>query len=617
MCGIVGIYERRDRSPDQRVLDAMTDRLVHRGPDGRGTYVHEGVGLGHRRLAIIGLGDGAQPMSNEDGTVWVTYNGEIYNYLELKRDLQALGHELRTSSDTEVLVHGFESWGLELVHRLRGIYAFAIHDQATRRLFLVRDRLGVKPLYYHLTPERFVFASEPKALLVHPDVAKRPDLDALQLYLRYGYVPGGRSAFEGLRQLEPGCLMFVGEDRVVEARYWEPPPVGLGGDRAEDVELELDRRVDDAVGSELMSEVPLGAFLSGGVDSSVVAASMARSARLGARPRTFCIGFDEERFDESPHAERVARHLGLDHQVERLRRQELALLDTLVDVYDEPFADSSAMPTFALCKMARRHVTVALSGDGGDEVFAGYRRYQKLARFGALPAPVRRAAGEAARVYPPSLRGSGTLRALGLPAAEHYRAELTFPEHVLREVASPELMSRPAVWSIESVFERAPAEDPVQKAQWADLVTYLPGDILVKVDRASMAHGLEVRVPLLDHVFVEWALALPRAQTFGDGQGKVALKAHLARRVPRALFERPKMGFGVPLEYWLGGEGGLVQLADRLRARHPSRRFFAPIDGGAFDRIARGTGRNEQTQLVWSLLFLEAWWQRHFVRGPR
>jgi asparagine synthase (glutamine-hydrolysing) len=612
VCGIVGVFERRSGAVDQRTLDAMTDRLAHRGPDGRGTYLHRGVGFGHRRLSIIGLSDGAQPMANEDRTVWVTYNGEIYNYLELKSSLEALGHVFRTHSDTEVLVHGWEAWGTDLVHKLRGIYAFALHDQKARTVFAVRDRLGVKPLYYVLTPERFLFASEAKALLIHPEVKKRPDLDGLNLYLRHGYLPARYTAFEGMRQLEPGSCLRVTHDDHAMRTYWTPPPLG-SGPRPRDVEQEIAGELEDAVESELMSEVPLGAFLSGGIDSSTVAAAMARSKRLTERPRTFCIGFPQREYDESTHSMRVAEHLGLNHHVEILSIKELALLESLVDVYDEPFADASAIPTYALCKMARRHVTVALSGDGGDEVFAGYNRYRKLAEHIELPSLARRAAKGASRLYPKGLRGSGKLKMYSLPRGQQYEQVISYPEEQIALLVGPELSERRPPWSIAELYDRAPGETIVQKAQWVDLVSYLPGDILVKVDRASMAHGLEVRVPLLDHRFVEWASRLPNDLTFGSGEGKIALKDHLARSVPRGLFDRPKMGFGVPLEYWVGGDSGLKEIGDRLRARHPRKLFYAPIDVPAFEELARDRGRADQSALVWSLLFLEAWWQKNFV----
>jgi asparagine synthase (glutamine-hydrolysing) len=610
MCGIAGIFRRRGGAPDLAVLDAMTDRLQHRGPDGRGTYVHDGVGFGHRRLSIIGLSDGQQPMTNEDRTIWVTYNGEIYNHLALKAELEALGHRFVTHSDTEVLVHGYEAWGPKLAERLRGIFAFAIHDQVRRRVLLCRDHLGVKPLYYHLSPGLLLFGSEPKAVLAHPEMPKRPDLSAVALYLRYGYVPAPHSAFEGLRQLEPGCRLLVdaAEDHV--ERYWWPGPIGSG--RVRDVDEALDARIDETVRLELMSEVPLGAFLSGGVDSSIVAAAMARAPQLEARPRTFCIGFPEPDFDESPHSRRVAEHLELDHTVETISIDELDVLDTLVRTYDEPFADASAIPTYALCRMARRHVTVALSGDGGDEVFAGYRRYAKLAAYPQLPGFARKLAGRAADLYPTMVRGQRRLRLYGSPMATQYELDLSlFADDLLARVAAPELCG-PPVWTLAEHFERAPCEDPIARAQWCDLVTYLPNDILAKVDRASMAHALEVRVPLLDHEFVSWSLGLPMSETFADGEGKRALKRHLSRRVPRSIFERPKMGFGVPLDYWLGGEG-LGGIARRLEARVPGGGFLAPLRRDAIDQLTASDGAIEAGERVWSLLFLEAWFQAHFL----
>lgn len=615
MCGIVGIYERRGEPIDRRVLDAMTDRLEHRGPDGRGTYVHEGVGFGHRRLSIIGVSDGQQPMANSDRTLFVTFNGEIYNYVALKNELSAAGYVFRTRSDTEVLVHGYQEWGEELVRRLRGIFAFAIHDQKARTIFAARDHLGVKPFYYHLTPERFVFASEAKAILVHPRVPKRPDLDSINLYLRYGMFPAEHSAFDGLKQLEPGSTITVRPNEVRMKRFWVPPALARGEETLSGSAFaeEMDRRVDDTVDAELMSEVPLGAFLSGGVDSSTVAASMARSKNLDQRPRTFCIGFDQASYDESEHSRKIAAELQLDHTVETLSIRDLAVLETLVDTYDEPFADASAIPTYALCKMARKHVTVALSGDGGDEVFAGYRRYKKLAKQVALPKPFRGFAQEASKFYPAELPGSGTLRQLALESARQYETELSHPMFVLSEVIDRDLIQRTPKWSIGELFENAPGDTLVAKAQWCDLVAYLPSDILVKVDRASMRHALEVRVPLLDYQFVEWAARLSAEETFGGGEGKVALKEHLGRRVPKDLFMRPKMGFGVPLEFWLGGDEGLGHVADRLRSRHPKREFYAPIKVDVFERLLSQKSRHDHSALIWSLLFLETWWQKFFV----
>ncbi len=611
MCGIAGIFHRREGRPEQRVLDAMTDTLVHRGPDGRGTHIHEGAGLGHRRLSIIGLSDGQQPMCNGTQDIWVTYNGEIYNYRLLKEELEALGYVFRSHSDTEVIVHGYQAWGEKVVDRLRGMFAFVIYDQPKRRMFAARDRLGVKPLYYHLTGQLFLFGSEPKALLKHPEMPKRPDLDAVKLCLQYGYPPAHYSAFEGMSQLEPGCTLMVMADSQRLHRYWTPPELGSGN--PPNADAELDRQIDETVGIELMSEVPLGAFLSGGVDSSIVAASIARSEKITTRPRTFCIGFPEPEYDESGFSRQVADSLGLDHTIEMMSIDALGLMDKLVDIYDEPFADSSAIPTFALCKMARRHVTVALSGDGGDEVFGGYRRYKKLHSYRQLPGLARRASGLVANQIPSGVRGQGRLERMGLTMSHQYEHEITLfqPRH-FQELLTPDL-DREVDWSLAQLFERAPGKDQVLKAQWVDLMSYLPGDILMKVDRASMANSLEVRVPLLDHVFVEWAATLPPEKAFANGKMKVALKDHLARRVPKKLVDRPKMGFGVPLEYWLGGDGGLARIADGLKAKHPKGQFYSPVRAHAVDELVRQHGHNDVSALVWTLLFLERWWQRFFV----
>ena len=589
----------------------MTDALTHRGPDGRGTYIHEGVGLGHRRLSIIGLSDGQQPMSNHRKDLWVTYNGEIYNYVALKDELGAMGYPFSTHADTEVIVQGWDAWGPAVVERLRGIFAFVLYDHGKALLFGARDRLGVKPLYYALTPRLFLFGSEPKAVLRHPDMPCRPDLDGVRLSLQFGYLPAHFSAFEGLRQLEPGSTITVTASESRGDRYWTPPGLGMGD--PENVDEELDRRLDEAVEIELMSEVPLGAFLSGGIDSSVVAASIAHNPRLTDRPRTFSIGFPEPAYDESPHARAIAESLNLGHHMETVEGGALGLLDRLVDVYDEPFGDASAIPTYALCEMATRHVTVALSGDGGDEVFGGYRRYQRLAGYRQLPGLARRVSAFASRRYPMGVRGGGHLERLALELPAQYELEITLfgPRHV-KDFLQPEL-HREVDWSLSSLFRAAPGDGPVQKAQWVDLMTYLPGDILTKVDRASMAHSLEVRVPLLDHEFVEWAATLPPHLAFGGGVGKVALKDHLARRVPRRLFDRPKMGFGVPLERWLHGDGGLAGMAKRLRSRHPKNRFFSPIRADAVDELVRIHGHVNMTAAVWMLLFLETWWQKFFV----
>ncbi|MEQ9497839.1 MAG: asparagine synthase (glutamine-hydrolyzing) [Deltaproteobacteria bacterium] len=611
MCGIAGIFHRREGSPDRAALDAMTDALVHRGPDGRGVFVHDGVGLGHRRLSIIGLSDGAQPMTNEAEDVWVTYNGEIYNYLGLKRDLEAVGYRFRTSSDTEVIVHGYSAWGARVVDRLRGIFAFTIYDKKRSLLFGARDRLGVKPYYYYETPRLFLFGSEPKALLRHPDMPRRPDLDTLHLYMRFGYSPASYAAFEGMRQLEPGCTITVTTDEARVARYWSPPELGVGDPPG--LDDEIDRRIDETVEIELMSEVPLGAFLSGGIDSSIVSASIAKNDKITERPSTFTIGFPEPKYDESPHAVRVAESLGLACNVEVMQIEALDLLDRLVDIYDEPFSDSSAIPTFKLCEMASRRVTVALSGDGGDEVFGGYRRYQKLAAYHELPGPARSLTGLAARAIPSGVRGQARLQRMSLPMNEQYEHELNmFSCRRIRELCTPEL-DREVPWSLAALFDNAPGADDVLRAQWVDLNSYLPGDILTKVDRASMACSLEVRVPLLDHEFVGWAASVPAREGFGDGEGKVALKRHLARRVPRELIDRPKMGFGVPLEYWLKGEQGLEGLAESLRARHPKGEFYAPLRRESVQALLDEHGHADLSGQIWSVLFLEKWWQKNFV----
>jgi asparagine synthase (glutamine-hydrolysing) len=583
----------------------MTDRLSHRGPDGRGVWHSGPVGLGHRRLAVVGLATGQQPMSDRSGRVHVTYNGEIYNYRTLRKQLEADGYVFETASDTEVLVHGYQAWGRGMVHRLRGMFAFALYDAKQRWVFAARDRVGIKPFYYFLSPDLFAFASEPKGLLLHPDVPRRPNLDAVHLAALYGYVPPPYCAFEGLMQLAPGAMLTVGHERARVDSYWTCPELGSGTHSFDMAAFEA--KLDDAVSSELMSEVPLGTFLSGGIDSSVVTASASRQVN---GLRTFSMGFAEPRYDESAFAQEVASVFHTNHHREIMDIEGLDLLEALVDIYDEPFGDSSAMPTYALSRMTRKFVTVALSGDGGDEVFGGYRRYQKLHGFHALPRPIRWAANAMQAVMPSGVRGQQRLQrsSMDLGAQYDFENRMLSPRDE-QAVLTEDLRSRGMGGWLTELFRNAPGEG-VQRAQWVDFVSYLPGDILTKVDRASMAHGLEVRVPLLDHEFIEAVAGYPPELLFGGGEGKVALKRYLRMKLPGPLVNRPKMGFGVPLELWLGGQGGLRARFDRLRDHHPRRGFFAPIHGPAVDALLNRVP--VPTSALWNLLFLESWWQKNF-----
>lgn len=626
MCGIAGLFDTRmRREPPEALLARMTDVQAHRGPDGRGLHREPGVGLGHRRLSIIDLAGGAQPMCNEDGTVWVTYNGEIYNFRELAAELARLGHRFRTRCDTEVIVHAWEQWGERCVERFRGMFAFAVWDRGAGTLFLARDRLGIKPLHYALLPDGWLaFGSELKALAVLPALPRGLDESAVEDYLALGYVPDPKTIYAAARKLPPAHTLTVRRGRPLPAprRYWRP--VFEAGARIAPAAAaeSLAERLREAVRIRLVAEVPLGAFLSGGVDSSSVVAMMA--AESEGPVRTCAIAFDEAGFDESEHAARVARHCGTEHHVERVRPDDLCLVDELAGLYDEPFADSSALPTWKVCELARRHVTVALSGDGGDECYAGYRRYrwhmreERVRRL--LPLALRRALfGPLGRAYPKldraprPLRAKTTLQALARDSLEAYFENFALlPAPLRRRLASERLRRRLAGYRALEVMRAHAAEapeHPLSRVQYVDLMTYLPGDILTKVDRASMAHALEVRVPVLDHRLVEWACSLPPELKLRGMEGKWILKKAMEPWLPHEILYRPKMGFAVPLARWFRGP-----LRDRVRAA-----LLGPVlgDAGLVDRATVAAlvddhlaGRRDHSAAIWALLMLEAFLRR-------
>lgn len=621
MCGLVGMFDIRDgRQIDDRVLARMTATLTHRGPDGSGRFVGPGIGLGHRRLAIIDIAGGVQPLFNEDRSVCVVFNGEIFNFPDLVDELTAAGHRFRTRSDTEVIVHAWEEWGERCVLRFRGMFAFALWDSRTSTLFLARDRLGIKPLYYaQLSDGLLLFASELKGLLVHPEVPRRLDVHAVEEYFAYGYVPDPRTIYLGCHKLPPGHTLTVRRSGAAAGlaapqQYWDasfhPHPA-----EAQEAAGELVERLREAVRIRLIADVPLGAFLSGGVDSSTVVALMAEST--GEPVRTCAIGFEDAAFDETAHAAEVARRYGTDHQSYQVRSGDFDLLAGLAHHFDEPFADNSAMPTYQVCALARRRVKVALSGDGGDELFAGYRRYRlsvnedRLRRL--LPAGARRHVfGTLGRLYPKLdwapqvLRGRTTFQALADDAVQGYfRAVSILTDDQRRRIFSPamrrDLQGYTAVEVLARHMTAAPAEDLLSRIQYADLKTWLAGGILTKVDRMSMAHGLEVRTPLLDHRFVEWSARLPASLKLRSGQGKFILKQAMRTRLPASIIDRRKQGFSLPASRWFRGP-----LHERLRARLTTG---ALPDCGLFDMsfVTRAlsehrSGRTDHGACLWSLL---------------
>jgi asparagine synthase (glutamine-hydrolysing) len=618
VCGFVGIFDPRGRAPvDRLLLERMNRTQRHRGPDGEGVHLAAGIGLAHTRLAIIDLHGGAQPMGNEDGSVVVVYNGEIYNFCDLRDELRGRGHRFRSASDTEVIVHAWEEWGERCVARLRGMFAFALWDEHQQVLFLARDRLGIKPLHYATLPHgQLVFASELKALLAHPDLPRRIDPCAVADYLAYGYVPDPKTIYRDVSKLRPGHWLAwrVGQAAPRQERYWQLRFAQRQGLSAERAARELLERLEEAVALRLVADVPLGAFLSGGVDSSAVVAMMSR--RSAAPIDTCSIGFEERDHDESAFARQVALAYGTRHHLGHARLQDLDAIERLAAVYDEPFADSSAIPTLQLSALARRFVTVALSGDGGDELFAGYRRhrwhlYEERARA-ALPGAIRRPLfGALGALYPKldwaprPLRLKSTLAGLALDAADAYFQSVSIAADAIRErlYASElrrELQGYSAAEILRGHWRETQGLHPLDQVQYADLMTYLPGDILTKVDRASMAHSLEVRVPFLDHVLVEWLATLPPRLRLNARGSKFVLKSALGPYLPAAILRRPKMGFAAPLAAWL--RGSLLAPVERALAEP------AFADAGLFDPAAvrrlieqHRSGRSDHGRLIWAL----------------
>jgi asparagine synthase (glutamine-hydrolysing) len=624
MCGIAGLIDLVDRrAPDRALVEKMTNSLAHRGPDANGFHLEPGVGLGHRRLSIIDLSGGKQPLYNEDGTVVVTYNGEIYNYLEITRELQAKGHTFKTVSDTEAIVHAWEEWGEASVERFNGMFAYAIWDANRRQAFLARDRLGIKPLYYAVTDDGFlVFGSELKALLVHPGVARGLDVTAIADFFTFGYVPEPKTIFSRVHKLSPGeTICFKHGKRVAEPRrYWDLAFVERPASKG--TEEELVARLKTAVELQLVSEVPLGAFLSGGVDSSAVVAMM---SELSAEPvRTCSISFGDPKFNESAFADLVAKKFGARHNVEQVEPSDFSLLDSLAGLYDEPFADSSAIPTYRVCELARKSVTVALSGDGGDENFAGYRRYRwhmnEESLRQRLPLGLRRPVfGSLGALYPKLdwaprfLRAKTTFQALARDSVSAYLHSVAlFPPELRHRILSADLERQLGGYESRSVFERylgtAP-KDPLSLVQYLDFKTYLPGDILTKVDRASMAHGLEVRVPLLDHTFVEWVAGLPPTEKLHGGVGKYVFKRALEPKLPNEILYRSKMGFAVPIVDWFRGP---LRATLRESILGGGLRESGMFDHGFLTRLVdqHQSGARDFSPVLWALLMFERFYSR-------
>jgi asparagine synthase (glutamine-hydrolysing) len=590
----------------------MCEVIRHRGPDDEGIHVQAGVGLGMRRLSIIDLAGGRQPIHNETSTVWVVFNGEIYNYRELRAELEALGHLFSTNSDTESIVHAYEEWGEDAFRRLRGMFGIALWDQPKRTLLLARDRAGQKPVHYTERGDRLYFASEIKSLIAAGAVDPALDLAALDHYLAFLYTPRDRSIFQGVNKLPPGHFLRWRDGRSEVVRYWEiAADEPFQGSEEEAVEG-LRRVLRDAVSSHMMSDVPLGAFLSGGVDSSAVVALMAQAS---ARPvKTFSIGFDDPAFDELEHARTVARHFNTDHHEFVVKPDGLSILGGLISHFDEPFADSSAIPTWYVSEIARRHVTVVLSGDGGDELFGGYDRYlphPRVAAFDRAPLPgLRTAAALAWPLLPHGTKGKNFLRHVARDAAGRYLDSITFfqPDEraALYAAGARAALASNAEAALWLHFERFGALPHDSRMMRFDFETYLPEDVLTKVDRMSMAHSIESRVPLLDNTVIDYAAALPSRFKIRSGRRKHVLKEAIRPLLPAGILDRKKQGFGIPLGSWF--RGGLTDLfSDVLESpRAKQRGYFEPV---FVSRLVKEhlSGQRDHTLRLWQLTVFELW----------
>ncbi|MGA8442441.1 MAG: asparagine synthase (glutamine-hydrolyzing) [Candidatus Sulfotelmatobacter sp.] len=624
MCGIAGMVGRPDEVVDAADVRRMCQTIVHRGPDDEGVYTRGPVGLGMRRLSIIDLAGGRQPIHNEDRTVWAVFNGEIYNFLELRQELEGRGHRFYTHSDTEIILHLYEEMGSYCVQRLRGMFAIALYDERRQLLLLARDRMGKKPLHYALHQGRLLFGSEIKTILaVHPELAKVNPEGLLQ-YFYFGYIPDPHTAFQGIHKLPAGHLMEHCKGEVKIREYWDLPKYGTHPAMSEEECLqELERQLEEVVRIRLISDVPLGALLSGGVDSSIIVALM---ARVSSGPvKTFSIGFQAEQFNESEYARMVAERFGTDHHELVLDPNLEETLMYLSQKMEEPFGDSSMLPTYYVCRMARQHVTVALSGDGGDELFAGYDRYlvaMDRQKFDRLPSWLGRIYRNAIHArLPVGMYGKNLAWNASLNARDRYLDGVSFFPALHRErglftdsflQAAGRLPDPLQQW--QRFYDDAPANDGLSRLLYLDTKTYLVADILTKVDRMSMASSLEVRVPMLDHKFVEWVTSLPVEWKLRAGTRKHILKK-LAERlgIPSSLLHRRKQGFQLPLVEWMRNDFKDQFLRVLLEPRTLQRGYFKP-DAVRSLVNEHAMGRRNRSGLLWRMLVLELW-HRNFMES--
>jgi asparagine synthase (glutamine-hydrolysing) len=627
MCGICGIVNQKTDNPvSASLLSSMCKTIIHRGPDDEGVWAENNAGLGARRLSILDIEGGHQPLANEDRSIWAAHNGEIYNLPSLKKELEAFGHHFRTGTDTEIIVHSYEEWGLDFVQRLRGMFASAVYDKNKRRLVLVRDRLGIKPLHYTLLEDKtLIFGSELKAVLAHPGVRRRLNPKALDLFLTLEYVPAPLTIFDGIHKLPAAHMLVYQEGRVQIDKYWEIDPSAADSGRLEKPDIpslmdELYSLIKESVEMRLLSDVPLGAFLSGGIDSSAIVGLM---NELGASPlKTFSIGFEDQSYNEFDYARGIAQKFGTDHHEQVLRPQALELTEKLIFHLDEPLGDFSIFPTYLVSKMARDQVTVILSGDGGDELFGGYEHYQaqKISRA-PLVAALQKPLSPLVRSFHPSAQKKGFLNKLQRfnmgfehpPALRHFRWMMFFSDEEKKSFYSEDFKQK--INGVLPLHERSPLDAVFQQAAlfddttgelYLDLNTYLVDDILVKVDRMSMAASLETRVPLLDHKIAEFAFKLPGRLKLHGLTTKWIFKKTMDRLLPRQNIYRRKEGFSIPIKHWLRTE-----LKDMLFDFLSPKRIN---DGGFFDsrqiekmlHLHMEEKKNFSHQL-WALLVFEIW----------
>ena len=640
MCGIVGVWNLKEKQiVDEGLITKLRNTLTHRGPDDVGVYVDGKYGLafGHQRLSIIDLApSGHQPMSNDDGTLWITYNGEIYNYQELRKILIEKGHRFKSTSDTEVILRSYEEWGPEMVHRFRGMFALAIWDRTKEKLILFRDRVGVKPLYYYIQDNLFLFGSELKAFHKHPEFVKEIDPDALALFFRFGYIPGPHSIFKHTYKVKPGHYLEITRDRKVkETKYWDvidyyfQPPLEKS---EEEIETEFEKILIESFQYRMVSDVPVGVFLSGGVDSSLVTALLQKNS---PKPlKTFTIGFYEKKCDEAPWAKKIAHHLGTDHQELYLSIKEVPeILSRFPELYDEPFGDSSGIPTYLVSRFAKEHVKVALSADGGDELFCGYDKYKKIEEFytniNRVPGIISSLLPHLLLFFSPAL-AERIYRVFSppLPKRLYIQDKFSKLKDVLkaRKNFSQVFQTMNSYWNSDDIskliitpynsrssyfdeFEKLSSLDLISQMQAVDFKTYLVDDILTKVDRATMAVGLEGRDPFLDQHIIEYAARLPIEYKYRNKETKYILRKILYKYVPRNLIERPKRGFSIPIQEWFRGDlsGFLQEYLGREKIKKQG--ILNPFHvNGHVKRYLEG--KSDNIHQLWLLLVFEMWYEK-------